>query len=341
MKAFLKKHTMLTRLIVLGLCSIYFFSYSYATIIGIQSVYNAIAVMGVVIVTGYTNQMHLGQFAFVGIGAYTSAVMMTKLGMNFWLTIPCAMILAALFGLLLGIPALKLRGGPYLALVTQIFGEIVYTLLLNLENITGGSLGLSKYEMGSIFGMSLKTKRVLLAVMLVFLVAVFALLYNLLKSKFGRFFLSIKESEAAAQSCGVNTTKYKLIAFTLSSAVAGLAGVFYAQYIGYLSPDQFRWNISLTIISMAIIGGVASLDGAIIGAFLLTAIPELLRLANAQTRMIIYGTLLMLVLVFLPNGLVSLIGKSRQEIKKMFHDQLQMIKKDEATAKRHIKLKIR
>lgn len=328
MKKVISRHPKLVKFVVLIVCIFYFLSSSYATIIGIQAVINAIAVMGIVIVTGYTNQTHLGQFAFVGIGAYTSAILMTKAGINFWITLPCAMGLAATFGLLLGIPALKLRGGPYLALVTQIFGEIVYIIILNGGEITGGSLGLSKYPFGELFGLSLRTKTVLLIVSIVFLVVTYTLLSNILQSKFGRFFISIKESEAAAQACGINTTCYKLLAFTLSSAIAGLAGALYAQYIGYLSPDQFRWQISLTVISMAIIGGVSSLDGAIIGAFLLTALPEFLRLGNAQLRMIIYGVMLMGVLLFLPNGLVSLLGKNKSEIKENFYKQIQIISKD-------------
>lgn len=313
---------------------------SYNTIIGVQCLINAIAVLGLVLVSGYTRQIHLGQAAFIGLGAYTSGVLMTRLGMNFWPTILAAILLSMAAGVLLGIPTLKMREGPYLAMVTQIFGEIIYVLLLNLEGITGGSFGLTGFSKPSIAGHVIRSKEELLLLTAVFFVLCFFIALRITKSKYGRFFIAIRESQDAALSVGVNTTRYKLLAFAVCSAFGGLAGVFYAQCYGYLSPEQFRWNISLTLISMAIIGGIGSLDGGTVGAIVLTFLPEMLRDFSAQWRMITYGVLLILVLTFLPDGVISLIGKKPAEIAKMLKERTELLFTDER-AKRKKLLSIR
>lgn len=322
--------------VFIGIC----LANSYNTIIGIQCLINAIAVLGIVLVSGYTRQIHLGQAAFIGLGAYTSGVLMTKLGMSFWPTIIIAILVSMAAGVLLGIPTLRMREGPYLAMVTQIFGEIIYVLLLNLEGITGGSFGLTGFSSPSIAGHSFDTKRELLIITAIFFVICFFVAYRIAKSKYGRFFLSIRESQDAALSVGINTTKYKLVAFAICSAFGGLAGVFYTQCYGYLSPEQFRWSISLNLISMAIIGGIGSLEGGVIGAIVLTFLPEVLRGFSAQWRMITYGVLVILVLAFLPDGVISLIGKKPSEIAKMLKERTELLFTDER-AKRKKALKIR
>lgn len=130
----------------------------YLTIIGVQSLVNSIAVLGIILVSGYTRQTHLGQAAFVGIGAYVSAVLMIRFGWNFWITIPCAILLAALLGFILAIPTLKLTGGPYLAMVTQIFGEMIFIIILNWESVTGGSFGINRIPAPMIGSISFKQK---------------------------------------------------------------------------------------------------------------------------------------------------------------------------------------
>ena len=295
---------------------------AYYTIVCVKSLINAIAVMGIVIVSGYTRQIHLGQAAFIGVGAYTSAVLMIRLDVSFWATIPIAIILTALIGIVLGIPTLKLSDGPYLALVTLIFGEIIFILCLNLENVTGGAFGLSRIPSPMLGELSLRPMYRLLILTAVFTVIAYIVANRIVSSKYGRFFLSIRESEAAAQSVGINTMKYRIIAFAIASAYGGLAGVFYAQCFRFLNPEQFRWNISLTLISMAIIGGIRSLPGGVLGAIALTILPEVLRGFTAQMRMITYGLLVILVLTFLPNGLISLVGKWPSEILAMLKERL-------------------
>ncbi len=330
---FIKKHSILLEfllfLVYVALC----FNDPYLTIICVQSIINAIAVIGIVLISGYTNQVHLGQSAFVGIGAYTSAVLMTKLGLSFWVTIPCAIILTAVMGVVLGIPALKVVGGPYLAMVTMLFGEIIYLVILNWEDVTGGSFGINRIPAPSIGSVSLQNKSALLVMAAIFFVIAFFVARRLVQSKYGRFFLSIRESEAAAQSVGVNTMRYKIMAFSLSSAFAGIAGILYAQCFSYLSAEQFRWGSSQTLISMAIIGGIGSLEGGALGAIILTALPEMLRGFDAQMRMITYGVLVILTLIFLPDGLISLFGKKPSEIRAMFKERISTIFIDERASR--------
>lgn len=328
-----KKYKKPIALIILLALVVYLSFNSYFVFVGINSLINAIAVMGVVIISGYAKQLHLGQAAFLGIGAYTSAILTTKLGLNFWLTIPVAMIIAGLFGWILSIPTLKLKGGSYLALVTQTFGEIIYVLLLNVTWLTNGPFGISGIKAPTIGPIDFTGLQSYFFLCLFFVVIVYLALKRIVKVKFGRFFISIRESEEAAQSIGINTRKYKMIAFVIATAVGGLAGVLYGPFIGYLSPEQFRWQPSLTLVSMAIVGGLSSLEGGIIGSVLLTFLPELLR-STDQLRMILYGVIVILTLAFLPDGIVSLFGKKPGEIRKMLAGQWDMLSDKTARKKR-------
>jgi len=318
---YIKKYRKPIFLVVLLIAVVLLSGNSYFAFVGVKAVINAIAVIGIVVISGNTNQLHLGQSAFIGIGTYVSAILMTKLGVNFWLTIPCSVILAGLLGWLLSFPTLRLKGGSYLALVTQCFGEIIYLLLLNLESITNGAFGILGIPSPSIGPLVFSDLRRYLFLCLAFLVVVYIVVKHVLNSKYGRFFLSIKNAEEAAQSVGISTRRYKMIAFVLATSIAGVAGVLYGPYIGYLSPEQFRWSASLQLVGMAIVGGIASVEGGIIGAVLLTFLPELLRAADSL-RMILYGLVIILSLAFIPNGIVSLFGKSRKEIKRMLADRI-------------------
>jgi branched-chain amino acid transport system permease protein len=314
---------------------VYFSFNSYFIFIGINAVINAIAVLGIVIISGYARQLHLGQSAFLGVGAYTSAILMNKCGVSFWLTIPVAMALSGLFGFILSIPTLKLKGGSYLALVTQTFGEIIYVILLNMVWLTNGPFGITGIKAPKVGPIDFVKLQPYFFLCVVFLIVVYIAMKRVVKSKYGRFFISIRESEEAAQSLSINTRKYKMIAFTMATAIAGLAGVLYGPFIGYLSPEQFRWQPSLILVSMAIVGGLSSLEGGIVGAILLTFLPELLR-STAQLRLIIYGVIVILTLAFLPDGIISLFGKSFKEIKKMLSTQWDVMIDETAKKKAQI-----
>ena len=315
------KHVILFLLLLLA---VYVSNNKYYIIIASTAIINAMAVLGIIIISGYAKQLHLGQAAFVGIGAYTTGILMTRFNMPFVLTIPIAIILSAIMGWVLAIPTLKLKGGSYLALVTQIFGEIIYVLLLNLEWLTNGAFGISGIKAPNLGPVHLGERKPFFWFILVCLVLLYLLFRNIVNSKFGRFFMSIRESEDAAESLGINTRKYKTIAFMIAAGVAGFSGSLYATNLRYLSPEQFRWSPSLTLVSMAIVGGLYSLEGGILGAILLTVLPEVLRFSDSF-RMIAYGAIVILVLAFLPDGLISLFGKSPKEIKGMLSAQWEIL----------------
>ena len=317
MKSFLKNKWPFVLIIVLFLL---LSSSDYTMYLSILASINAIAVLGVVIITGYARQLHLGQAAFMGLGAYVSAILTIKLNWSWWFTIPAAVGVSIIFGVLLGIPSMKLRGGPYLALVTQVFGEIIYLIILNWIAVTGGPFGINGIKRPELFGFAFKGLQPFFFLCIAFLLISYLICRQITISRYGRFFISIKESEAAAQSLGINTMKYKIIAFAIAAAFGGLAGTLYGPFIGFISPDQFRWQASLIIISMAIVGGLSKLEGGLIGSFALVFLPEFLRLTD-QMRLIIYGALIIIVLAFLPNGIISLWGKSPKQIQLMFKER--------------------
>lgn len=318
MKRFKTKYIFI---IILALVAVGISGSSYLTYLSVLASINAIGVLGINIISGYTGQLHLGQAAFVGLGAYTSAIVMLKLGLSYWVSLPLAIVITCIFGVLLGIPALKLRGGPYLALVTQTFGEIIFIILLNWVSLTGGPFGLSGIPSPSIGTFEISGLRYYFFLCILFLGISYYICRQIINSSFGRIFISIRESEEAAQAIGINTMKYKIMAFAIAAAFGGIAGTLYGPFIGYISPDQFRWTPSLLLISMAIVGGLNNLIGGIIGAFILTFLPEMLRVAE-QFRLILYSSILILTLTFLPNGLISLWGLSFKQIKELFKNRI-------------------
>lgn len=278
----------------------------YLTYVAILGAINAIAVLGLNLISGYTGQLHLGQAGFLGVGAYASSILILRMGMPYWLSFLCGIAISALFGALLGIPALRLRRGPYLALVTQTFNALVCTILLNWESLTGGPFGLSGIKKPHIGKWRIASLQSYLILTCVLLVLAYVAMQRIVASKYGQVFQAIRESEDAAQAVGINTYRYKTLAFSIAAAYGGIAGMLYGSFIGYLSPDQFAPQNSLALISMAIVGGLGRLEGGLLGAFLLTFLPELLRVTD-QFRLIINGVLLLLTLAFLPDGLISII----------------------------------
>lgn len=252
---------------------------------------NIIMALGLNLITGLTGQLSLGHAAFMSIGAYTSAILTLKMGYPYPLALLCGALMAAFFGIVIGFPSLRLSG-DYLAIATLGFAEIVKVLLLNM-NITGGALGLSPIAADT----TLST---------VFLLVVITIwiMYRLENSRFGRGLKAIREDEIAAESMGINTTSYKIQAFAIGSFFAGLGGGLYAHYIQFISPNDFGFLKSVDLLSMLVLGGMGSIPGTIIGATVLTAAPEMLRFVQ-QYRMLIYGALLVVMMIFRPNGLLG------------------------------------
>jgi branched-chain amino acid transport system permease protein len=228
--------------------------------------------------------------AFMGIGAYTSAILTMNYGVPFPVAIAAGMAAPALVAFVMGKPTLRLSG-VYLAMATLAFGEVVRIVLLNWESLTGGALGLS--------GIPQQTQwwHVLLAVVLVVLG-----LWRLRRSKVGRAFEAIKEDETAAGMMGIDVDGHKMLAFVLGGAIAGLAGVLNAHLTFFIGPNEFGFDRGVDILTMTILGGISSLVGPLLGGTILTVLPEALR-GFGDFRLVVNGVILVLIVLFLPKGI--------------------------------------
>ena len=230
-----------------------------------------IASLGLMLLTGYTGQVSLGHAAFVAIGAYAHAWLMSK-GVPMLLSIPLAGLISGFAGLLLGIPAIRVSG-LYLAMVTMAFAIIVEQLIGHWESVTGGFTGLAVME-ARIGDWSLGNATAFYYLCLVVLCVVLLGLLNLLRSALGRSFMGVRDSEAAAYSLGIHVQAVKVAAFAISAGITGIAGALIAHHLQYLTPDGFTLLLSLELVLMVVIGGVGSLRGAILGAVLISMLPS-------------------------------------------------------------------
>ena len=252
---------------------------------------NTIMATSLNLIIGYTGQLSIGHAAFMSLGAYGSALVTLHLGLPFWVSLLCGAMIAALFGVLIGLPTLRLKG-DYLAIATLGFGEIVRIVFLNLE-ITGGTMGLK----------GIPKKTTLLWVILAILLTVI-ILNRIIRSRVGRAFIAIREDETAADSMGINSTYYKTLCFGVGAFFAGLGGGLFAHYMRYLSPNSFGFMRSIEHLCMVVLGGLGNMWGAFLGATILTATPELLRTV-ADLRLLIYGAVLVIMMRVRPQGLLG------------------------------------
>ena len=266
------------------------------------------------ILTGYAGQLSMGQAAFYGVGAYTVGLMSLYLRADFFLVLPMAILAACVFGLILAVPALRLKGG-YLTLLTIGFGEIFRLVMNNWVKFTKGPSGITSIPTISLFGFGLTTK--LRWYYFIYAIAAIGLIYQgiLMRSRIGRAFIAIREDDKAAELTGINITRYKIMAFITSAVYSAIAGVLYAHMTGYISPDSFTGNESNFILWAAIIGGLGTQLGPIFGGFIMIVFPEALR-ALGSWRLIIFGIILMLVIIYYPRGLVPFLEEMREKILK-------------------------
>jgi branched-chain amino acid transport system permease protein len=262
-----------------------------------------IVVLGLNYITGYCGQINFGQAAFWGIGAYVTALA-TMNGLNFWLAIPLAALATGMCSLVLGVPTLKLRA-YYLAMATIAFGEIVQLVLVHWEPVTGGTSGLRGVPGVSIFGHVLTGNLQHYYFLLAWCGVALALALRLRASKVGRAMVALRDSEIAAEAAGVDTVRVKMLAFALSSMYAGVAGGLYVSYVNYVSPDLFSNAQAVLFFTMLVVGGTGSAVGAVIGTVVLTALPELLRFLK-EWYLVLYGVGVILMIVFVPEGIASL-----------------------------------
>ena len=256
---------------------------------------NIILTVGLNLITGFTGQLSLGHATFMGLGAYAATLSYLKLQLPFGLAILMGALVASFFGFVIGIPTLRLKG-DYLAIATLGFGEITRNVLLNMK-ITGGPMGLR--------GIPKVTNIYIVFISLGLLI--FAL-NRIMNSRVGKSFIAIREDELAAEAMGINTTNIKILAFAVGAFYAGVAGGLYAFQVRYINPGNFAFMRSIEILCMVVLGGMGNTYGAILGAAILTVLPELLRSVSpvvSQYRMVIYGLLLVILMIVRPQGLLS------------------------------------
>jgi ABC-type branched-subunit amino acid transport system ATPase component/ABC-type branched-subunit amino acid transport system permease subunit len=293
---------------------------TYYTFLGIIVFIYSIVAIGLNILSGYAGQFSLGHAAFMAMGAYTTALLTKALatvsffaqtGLHILLGVTCGTFVAALSGIVLAFPALRVRG-PYLAMVTVAFGWVVWKILQEWVQVTGGDLGISSIPKPQIGDLRLETRSFYYVVLVLFLVAL-ALEVRFVGSQFGLRIRAIKHSEIAVASVGIDVHRLKVIVFVVSAAFAGFGGTLFAHQQNYISPDNFQFFSSVFFLLAVLFGGAGTILGPVIGAAVLILLPEMLHDFD-KYRLIVYACLILLTLYFLPNGVMGLVttGKSRE-----------------------------
>ena len=262
---------------------------------------NSILTVGLNLLMGYAGQISLGHAAFFGIGAYCSGILTAAHGWSPLAAMVVAAAVTALIAVVIGIPSLKLTG-YYLAMATLGFGIIVYIMFREMSQYTGGASGLVGIPPLNIGGWTLSSSSDYFFLVWGLLLVVIVLSLNIVDSQVGRAFKAIHDSEIAALSLGIDTSRLKLKVFVLSAVYASVAGSIYAHYITFISPSSFDFMFSIKLVTMVVIGGMASIWGAIFGAATITILPEVLHVF-AEYDVVVFGIILILVMIFMPQGL--------------------------------------
>jgi branched-chain amino acid transport system permease protein len=265
------------------------------------------------LIQGFTGYVSIAQAGFMGIGAYSSALMSVKLGWPVWATMAAAPLTTALLALLAGYPSLRVKG-HYFAIVTLAYNMVIFIVLMTWSSLTGGEAGLSNVPrppdvaLGPV-AWTLGDRAGYYYLVLLIAVLATGVCALMLHSRVGRVLLAIRQNEALVEAMGVQAWRYKLMAFVVSASLAGLAGALYAHFIGFLNPDAFGVDHSLNAILAVILGGSGTLAGPVVGSFAVVFLPEYLRVAETY-RLVMYGLVLVLATIFMPRGLVPLLTQA-------------------------------
>ena len=264
---------------------------------------NSMVVIGLSLLMGYAGQISLGHAAFFGIGAYSTGVLTTHFGLSIYAAFMCGILFSSLVAVIIGIPALRLKG-HYLAIATLGIGEIIYIIFNEMVDLTGGPSGLSNipaFHIGSYpFTHSIQYYYLVWGTLWVILW--FSL--NLIHSRVGRALKAMHGSEVAAGAMGINLSAYKIQIFVLSAIYASIAGSIYAHFVSFIAPNNFALMSSIMFVLMGVVGGLHNIFGAIMGASLMTLLPEYLRIFK-DYDILIYGAILLVILLFMPEGFLE------------------------------------
>jgi len=262
-----------------------------------------IVLIGLNFLSGLMGEINLGTAGIMAMGAYTSALLCTRLHMSPWLGLVGAIVMGLLIGICLGYPSLRMKG-IYLALTTLGFAEIV-TIIINNLKVTGGTTGIRNIPAVSIFGHELSAAQDFYYFILVCVIIILLITYKIINSKWGRVIKAIKDNDVAVEACGIKTANIKIKVFTLCSIYGCIGGALYSQLNGYICPSDFTLNSSITYLMMLMLGGIGSVPGNIIGAFVITMLPEYLRFLQ-NYYWLTFSVIILIFSVLLPNGLISL-----------------------------------
>lgn len=278
----------------------------YATVILTNALLYVVLALGLNIVVGYAGLLDLGFAAFFAVGAYTVGIATLTFGLNFWLALPLAIGLAAVAGVIIGAPTLRLRS-DYLAIVTLGFGEIVRITARNLRE-TGGASGLSGIEQPWLFGWHISTPLDFYYVFCILAIIAVVVSVRLANSRLGRAWLYVRHDEDAAEAMGINRVRVKLAAYVVGAIYGSVGGAFFAINLGAISPESFSFRQSVLILMAVILGGMGKIPGVILGAFIVILGPELLR-DFGDMRLLIFAVGLLLIMLFRPSGIWPVGGK--------------------------------
>jgi branched-chain amino acid transport system permease protein len=262
--------------------------------------------LGLNIVVGLGGLLHLGYVAFYAVGAYTYALLNHHFGVNFWIALPMGGLASLMFGLLLGVPVLRLRG-DYLAIVTLAFGEIIRIVLENWNQFSFGPSGIANIPRPGLFGIDFSLQEAtiyiyfLMVALTIFTIFIVARLKN---SRLGRALEAMREDDIASEAMGIDIMKMKLTTFALGALWAGLAGVMFAAKTTFINPASFTVWESILVLCIVVLGGMGSIVGVVVGALVLVLLPEYLR-AFSEYRMILFGLILVMMMIFRPGGLIK------------------------------------
>lgn len=265
-------------------------------------------------VVGFAGQLSMGHAAFYAVGAYTTAILTVDLKFPFWIALFFSGVVSAIFGFLIGIPTLRLKG-DYLAIVTIGFSEIIRLVLINWVSLTKGPAGIPGIPSPTFFGISLSSSTAYYYILLLLVLATIFISNRLLDSRLGRGLIAINDDEIAAEAMGINPTFLKMLAFVLGAAIAGIAGGIFASFIHYVNPDNFTYAESVVMLTMVVLGGVGSVPGIVVGATTLAVLPEALR-GISTYRYAIYGILLVMMMIVRPQGIISMASLKKGGAKK-------------------------
>jgi branched-chain amino acid transport system permease protein len=285
----------------------------YLITIGTIIAINGIAACGLNVIVGFAGQISLGHAAFFGIGAYTAALLATKAGLPFWAALPLVIAVSALIGLLLGIPSLRVRE-DFLAITTIGINFIVEAIFNNFE-FFGGALGIGGIPRVEVFDLKLRGTE-FLVLCLFFLVVVMVVCWWLTRCWAGLACFALREEEAAAASVGISPVRFKLLAFVIGTGMAGLGGALYAHFMRFISASDFAFPLSVSLLSMVVVGGIGTLWGPILGALIIGVLPEVFR-PLTDYRILFYTMLLLLMIRFQPGGLLGENSAARRVFAKM------------------------